>query len=572
MNTALSGEPRVPIDRLTWLRFVRAVKNFVSSEVAWKARALFALLITFLFAINGLNVINSYVARDFMTAIEHRDRAGFVWQATVYIGVFVGSTLVAVLYRFSEERLALLWREWLTRRLFERYLAQRAYLQLEARTEIANPDQRIADDTRAFTGTTLSFVLMSLNASFTVVAFAGVLWSISVLLFAVAVGYAALGSLLTVLLGRPLVWLNYNQLDKEANLRSDLIHIRQHAESVALLRREGRLGARLLRRLEDLTANWRRIIAVNRNLAFFTTGYNYMIQVIPALIIAPLFIRGEVPFGVITQAAMAFSQLLGAFSLIVTQFQSISSFAAVVARLSSLAEGIEQGRSGESKIEICEDNERLAFDRLTLRSPTDGRTLVEALSASLPRGTRLLVRAQNDTAGVALFRAAAGIWDSGAGCIVRPGLDVIHFLPERPYLPLGTLRECLLRTGQESVVAETQIRDALRTLGIEDLLQRAGGLDAEKDWDDVFSLGEQQLLAVARVLLAAPRFVALDRVGTALAAEQVAQVLTVLSEKAITYIVFKGDGDDARYYDAILDIAGDATWQWKWLRKPLSSG
>ena len=189
-------------------------------------------------------------------------------------------------------------------------------------------------------------MLMSLNAGFTVVAFAGVLWSINTLLFAVAVGYAALGSLVTVLLGRRLVWLNYNQFDKEANLRSDLIHVRQHAESVALLHREDRLWARLLRHVDVLTANFRRIIAVNRNLAFFTTGYNYMIQIIPALIIAPLFIRGEVQFGVITQSAMAFAQLLGAFSLIVTQFQSISSFAAVVARLSSLAEAIEGAQAG----------------------------------------------------------------------------------------------------------------------------------------------------------------------------------------------------------------------------------
>ena len=177
--------------------------------------------------------------------------------------------------------------------------------------------------------------------------------------------------------------------------------MRQHAESVALLHREGRLGARLLRHLDVLTANWRRIIAVNRNLAFFTTGYNYMIQIIPALIIAPLFIRGEVQFGVITQSAMAFSQLLGAFSLIVTQFQSISSFAAVVARLSSLAEAIEGAQAGPAMIETREENDRVAYEHLTLRSPTDGRTLVSELSASLPRGTRLLVRAQNDSAGVA---------------------------------------------------------------------------------------------------------------------------------------------------------------------------
>ena len=159
------------------------------------------------------------------------------------------------------------------------------------------------------------------------------LWSISPLLFVVAVGYAGLGSAFTLVFGRPLVRLNYDQSDREASFRADLVHVRENAESIALLRRQGRLGARLARRLDALLANARRIIAVNRNLSFFTTGYNYGIQLIPALIIGPLFIRGQVEFGVITQSAMAFSQLLGAFSLVVTQIQSLSSYAAVLARL-----------------------------------------------------------------------------------------------------------------------------------------------------------------------------------------------------------------------------------------------
>src|SRR6185503_15139294 len=172
----------------------------------------------------------------------------------------------------------------------------------------------------------------------TVIAFAGVLWSISRPLFLVGIAYAAAGSLLTVLLGRPLVRLNYRQADREANFRGDLMHVRENAESVALLHGESQIEARLSGRIDALVANLRRIIAVNRNLGFFTTGYNYMIQIIPALIVAPLFIRGEAEFGVITQSAIAFTQLLGAFSLIVTQFQTISSYAAVLARLHALAD------------------------------------------------------------------------------------------------------------------------------------------------------------------------------------------------------------------------------------------
>ena len=168
-----------------------------------------------------------------------------------------------------------------------------------------------------------------------VFSFSGVLWSISPLLFGVAIGYAALGTLTALYLGRPLVGLNYRQSDREADFRADLIHVRENAESVALLRREGLLTARLLRRIDGLGDNFRRITSVNRNLGFFTTRYNYLIQLIPLLVVAPLFIRGEVEFGVITQSAMAFAQLLGGLSLIVNQAQSLSAFAAVTARLSA---------------------------------------------------------------------------------------------------------------------------------------------------------------------------------------------------------------------------------------------
>ena len=142
--------------------------------------------------------------------------------------------------------------------------------------------------------------------------------------------------------GRPLVELNYRQSDREADFRATLIHVRENAESIALLRREDRLRARLLHRIDELVDNYRRITSVNRDLGFFTTGYNYLIQIIPALIIAPRFIRGEIEFGVITQSAMAYAQLLGAFSLIINQFGSISSFAAVVARLSELVGAVDR--------------------------------------------------------------------------------------------------------------------------------------------------------------------------------------------------------------------------------------
>src|SRR5688572_17246671 len=201
------SEQQVAFDRLTGRRFVRAVKYFLTSEVRWRARGLFALLIAFALTINALNIVNSYVGRDFMTAIAHRDQTSFVRQSFLYVGVLAGSTLVAVLYRFTEERLGVFWRVWLTRRIIRQYLADRTYFRLKESATIGNPDQRIADDVRAFTATTLSFTLMFMNGALAVLSFSGVLWTISPFLFGVAIGYAALGTLATIFLGRPLIGL-----------------------------------------------------------------------------------------------------------------------------------------------------------------------------------------------------------------------------------------------------------------------------------------------------------------------------------------------------------------------------
>jgi putative ATP-binding cassette transporter len=558
------SEQRVPITRLTWFRFGRALKDFANCEVGWRARGLFGLLIALLVVFNALNVVNSYVGRDFMTAISNRDSARFTRQAISYLAVFGASTLVGAFYSFSEQRLGLLWREWLTQQLLGAYLHRRAYYRLSAAGVLTNPDERIAEDVKAFTATTLSFVLMLSNATVTVVAFSGVLWSISRTLFGVALLYAASGSALTVLFGRRLVWLNYNQLDKEADFRANLVHVQANAESIALLRREGRLGARLRRRLDDLTANMRRLITVNRNLGFFTNGYNYLIQIIPALVVAPLFIGGEVEFGVITQSTMAFSVLLGALSLVVTQFQSISSFAAVIARLGSLADALEGVRvPSAAPLDVREDEARVAYERLTLRSPGNDHVLVRDLSVSVPRGTRALIVGPNDPAKVALFRATAGIWENGSGRIVRPGLDAILFLPERPYLPPGTLRDVLLPTGQEGAIGDEQIATLLRGLGLEGVLERMGGLDVERDWDDVLSLGEQQLLSVARVVLAAPGFVFLERPRASLGAAHADRVLSLLRERSITYLTLGDGGDRLDDHDFVLELADDGGWTWK---------
>jgi putative ATP-binding cassette transporter len=542
-------------------RLGNAIRNFATSRVGGRAAMLAGLLLALLLAINGLNVLNSYVARDFMTAIAERVWDAFLRLALLYAGVLALSTITAVIYRFCEERLGLLWRDWLTRGVVDFYLTNRRYQRFGLMEGVENPDQRITDDVRAFTTSTLSLFLIFLNGTFTLIAFSGVLWSISRPLFGAAVIYAACGSLLAIRFGRPLVQLNYDQSDKEATFRATLVHVRENAESIAILHREPNLDARLQKLFDAVTSNLRRIIAVNRNLGFFTTGYNFMLQLIPALLVAPLFIQGTVEFGVIPQASIAFAQVVGAFSVIVNQFPLLSSYGAVLARLSALidaAETIDARPPGG--VTVADDAQRLAFEQLTLRTPRDGRPLVLALSMEVKPASRLLVAAPGD-ATVSLLRIVAGLEETGEGRIVRPAGTGLVVLPDKPYLPPGTLREVLVGRNGASAVTEHDIHAALQAVTVQDIVDRAGGLDAECDWGDLLSLEEQRLVGIAWGLLAAPRFAVLERLQAGIGGDRAAQVLDALVSRGIGCVVLDHEEAERAHFDAVVEIAADGTWK-----------
>jgi vitamin B12/bleomycin/antimicrobial peptide transport system ATP-binding/permease protein len=256
--------------------------------------------------------------------------------------------------------------------------------------------------------------------------------------------------------------------------------------------------------------------------------------------------------------------LLGALSLVVTQFQSISSFAAVIARIGSLADALEGVRApGAAALEVRQDGARVAYEGLTLRSPDDDHVLVRDLSVSIPHGTNALIAGPNDAAKVALFRATAEMWEQGSGRIVRPALDAILFLPERPYVLPGTLRDVLRPTGQEGAIGDEQMTIVLRELRLDGVLERTGGFDVDRDWAATLSLGEQQLLSVARVVLAAPRFVFLERPRATLGVAQADRVMSLLRERSITCLTLSDGDDRLDDYDVVLELADDGTSTWK---------
>lgn len=536
-------------------RFFLVLRSFFSSEVRWKALGWSGTLLVVLLSINGLNVLNSYVGRDFMTAVSDSNPRGYRLYAILYLCVFIGSTIAAVFSRFSEERLRLLWRTWLTEALMDRYLDEHAYLRLGAVKEVDNPDQRITEDVKAYTQTTLSFFLLSLNASITSVAFLGVLWSITPWLVAAALAYATVG------LGRPLVRLDNRQLTLEADLRYALIRVRECAETIAVMGIEGTMRAKLRALLADLVKNNQAIIAVSRNLGFVTNGYNYLLQLVPLLIVAPLYMRGQVEFGVVTQSAMAFAQVLGAFSLIVTQFETLSSFAAVSGRLHTITTALDDARKPlASSIEVVDRGDAVAFDHLTLRAPNRRAPLIKDLSLTIDEGENLFVTGPDGHARTSLFLATAGVRQEGEGRIERPGRGELMLAPRRLFAPRSTLREQFLLRIQAEPPDDAEILSVARAVGLGPALTRAGGLDSVQDWSNVLAPGDQSRLILASILLGRSRFVFLDRVADSLEPDQVDAFYRQLAEASITYLSV-GEGDFARYHDKALTIHDDGTWQ-----------
>ncbi|MCW1885956.1 ABC transporter transmembrane domain-containing protein [Luteolibacter flavescens] len=559
-------EKKPAVTREILRRLGRVVWAFLRSKrMRGKAWFLLLGLLILMLVINGMNVLNSYVGRDFFSAIERRDSAGFALHAWRYVGVFAASTVVAVFFRYCEERLALLWREWQTQRVVRGYLNQHIYLHIKQTGSITNPDQRMTEDIRSLTTTSLSFLLMILNGTFTAISFSGVLWSISPILFGVAVLYAAIGSGLTILLGRPLIRLNYQQADREADFRSELISVHQEAEGLAFTRDEARMKERLGARIDQLVLNYRKIVAVNRNLNFFTNGYNYMIQLIPALFVAPMFIAGGVEFGVIGQATMAFATLVGAFSLIITQFQSISSYASVVTRLSELMDASESAalRNSRSCLGCSMDADRIVFSKLSLKaSEKDDRILLADLDVTFDGKHSVLITGPNPAAKAALFHATAGLHDAGSGSIHRPPKEKLAFVLERPYLPAGSLRE-FLTPPDLPAIADHEILAILDDLGLVVPGSSERDFDTSRQWDDELNLAEGQLLAVARALLTKPDFILLDHLDAALDAEEFRRVRQVISRRGVAAVVFGNGKTSESDYDAVLEIHPDATWSWR---------
>lgn len=532
------------------------------------------ILLLLSFTVSGLNVVISYVGRFFQTALAQKDQPTFWRFLYVYASVFVIGTPIVVIYSYIRKKLGLFWREWITTSFIDNYLKNRAYYALTTSKEIDNPDQRLAEDLREFTVTSLSFLLIILGAVIDLVAFTGILWSISRLLSGILFAYAFCGTLITIFIGKRLVGLNYNQLRKEADFRYGLIHIRDNAESIAFYQGEKGEKEQIFKRFKAALKNFNFLIGWQRNLDFFTTGYNYLVIILPAMIVAPMYFAGKVEFGEISQASFAFGQVLGAFSIIVQYFDSISAFAAGINRVSTFkdrlftASGSKTSENGLERTRIQRvAKETIRVQDLTLQTPDYKRTLIQNLSLDLDKGKSILIMGHSGAGKSSLLRGIAGLWASGSGIIEHPPADKIMFLPQKPYMVLGSLRE-QLQYPSGTHLDDDRIKKIMETVNLTDLyqkMQRAAGdnsfIDAENNWEEMLSQGEQQRLAFARLLTTKPQFAILDEATSALDVDNEKALYKTLSQLDIIYISVGHRPTLKAYHDKILFIQGDGGWE-----------
>ncbi|MFN0077624.1 MAG: ABC transporter ATP-binding protein/permease [Prosthecobacter sp.] len=571
----MSKTPRTPLSLIAKEKLSKTARQlwqitraFFKSERRVKARGLLTLLLTLSVASVGVIVLTSYAGRDLITAIENKNAHAY-WSAMGrYLATFVVAVLIDVCYRWAEQSLALLWREWMSQHLIKRYFNNRAYYRLRGSESIDNPDQRISEDVRNFTIDSLSYALLVVNSVMTLIGFLGVLWSISGTLVGVALVYAAGGTFMCFVIGRRLVGLHYDKYQKEADFRYGLVRVRDNAESITFYRGEKREHLDLVNRLAAVVANMRTIIRWNRNLGFFRNSYNSIALVVPILIVAPMFMRGELQFGVVTQTLGAFAQVLGAVSLIADNFEGLSAYLAGVQRLGILWDDLDDFDADEERIarenhqQLDATSTQVKLDLLTVHTPDGSKLLAKDLSFELHPHQSLMIMGASGTGKSSILRTIAGLWPGGPGSLERPALNHLMFLPQRPYMVPGSLRDQLRYPDHEHGTDDEAIRQVVEKVNLADVLARVdGNLDRVIDWTNVLSLGEQQRVAFARLFLRNPRFVFLDEATSALDEDNQNRLYELIRESGIGFISVGHRETLRRFHERVLQLKGVGEWE-----------
>ena len=520
----------------------RLVVPYFRSEERWIAIALLVGAIVLTLASVTVNVAFSEWNRRFYDSLQNKDEAAF-WIEMVNFGWIAALAIAFGVARgLVSPYLRLRWRRWLTGHYLSHWLDGRGYYRIELERKVDNADQRISEDLRLLGFYTMTLLLGLISAVATLVSFLFILWQLSGPMSLSFIGldvvipgymvwaalvYAFLGTWLANLVGRRLIPLNFLQQRYEANFRFGLMRVRENAEGIALYRGEPRENEVLEAKFTDVFNNAWRVLVTEMQLVFYQIGYGQLAIIFPYIVTAPRFFAGAITLGVVMQTAQAFGQVQSALSFFIDNYTNVAELRAVMDRLKGLQIAIEEKPPENITVGAEAGRTAVGTSGLDLALPT-GQTLLKDLNLTLPKGAWTLISGSSGSGKSTLFRALAGIWPFGQGRVLIPAGARVLFLPQKPYIPIATLREAVKYPDENSKATDADIMQALEAARLGHLADR---LDEEAHWSNMLSGGEQQRLAIARALVFKPDWLFLDEATASLDEANEAAVYSVLKER-----------------------------------------
>ena len=507
------------------------------SEERAKAWLLLIAVIALSLVSVGISVWINHWYKDFYNALEKKDGAAF-WSLIGYFAIIAAVGIVGAVYRlYLTQMLTIRWRRWLTEQHFARWLAHKNYYQLEQGGYTDNPDQRISEDLNSFTDSTLTLGLGLIRTVVSLVSFSIILWGVSGsievfgitipgYMFWCALLYAAVGSWLAHLIGRRLIGLSNQQQRFEADLRFSMVRVRENAESIALYNGESSEHERLSTRFNKVWQNFWTQMKVQKRLTFFTAGYSQIAIIFPFIVAAPRYFAGKIELGELMQINSAFGNVQENFSWFIDAYVTLAAWRATCDRLLSFRQAMTDNEQRPPAIDLQAQGQALKIDELSL-DLADGRHLLHDASLQVAPGERLMLSGRSGSGKSTLLRAMGGLWPQGSGVIRLPQERAL-FLPQKPYLPIGTLRDALSYPQTGDTYPAERYEQVLRTCRLEHLIPK---LDEVNHWQRLLSGGEQQRLAFARVLLYRPQWLYMDESTSAMDEEDEAMLYQALIDQ-----------------------------------------